>query len=125
VVVVAWICALFFALCGSALVASGVYEGGSAGVIGVGLGLAVCGGSIPFIRAARRMGTSLREEPVTEAERRTRRRKARAILRFYAGCVLSVVLLPAPATVRVIAVVGVVLVVPLVLIGEFDNAKRQ
>lgn len=121
----AWVCALFFALCGSGLVVAGVYAGGSASTIGIGLGVIVACGSIPFLRAARRMNRKLREEPVTDAERRSRRRKVRAILGFYAACGLSAVLGPGPGSVRVIAVIAMVLVVPLVLISEFDHAKRQ
>jgi hypothetical protein len=126
VVVLAWICASFFALCGSALIVSGVLTGGISGlVIGVGLGIVVAAGSIPFVRAARRMNRALRNEPVAEAERSLRRHKVRAILGFYAVCALSEVLFPAPRAVRLIAVIATVLVVPLVLISAFDSAKRQ
>jgi hypothetical protein len=89
------------------------------------LGVVVAGGSIPFVRAARRINKVRREEAVTEAERRSRRRKVRAILGFYAACGLSAVLGPGPAAVRVIAVIAMVLVIPLALISEFDHAKRQ
>jgi len=125
VVVLAWVCALFFALCGFGLIVAGVYAGGGGLGVGVGLGVVVAGGSIPFVRAARRMNKVRREEPVTEAERRSGRRKVRAILGFYAACGLSAVLSPGPGIVRVISVIAMVLVVPLVLIREFDHAKRQ
>jgi hypothetical protein len=125
VVVLAWICALFFALCGSGLIVSGVYAGGSAGAVGIGLGVVVACGSIPFIRAARRMRKVLREEPVAKAERSSRRGKVRAIVGFYVACGLSALLLPGPGAVRVIEVIAIVLVVPVVLIGVFDTAKRR
>jgi hypothetical protein len=125
VVVLAWVCALFFALCGSALVVSGVLAGGISGLVGVGLGVVVTAGSIPFVRAARRMNNALQREPVAEAERSSRRHKVRAILGFYGACALSAVLFPAPGAVRVIAVIAAVLVVPLVLISAFDSPKRQ
>jgi multisubunit Na+/H+ antiporter MnhB subunit len=125
VVVLAWVCAVCLALCGSGLIVAGFYAGGGGLVLGVGLGVVVVGGSIPFVRAARRMNEARRDEPVTEAERRSRRRKVRAILGFYAACGLSAVLGPGWGTVRVIAVIAMVLVVPVALISEFDHVKRQ
>jgi len=104
---------------------SGVYTGGSAGALGIGLGVVVACGSIPFIRAARRMRKVLREEPVTNAERSSRRVKVRAIVGFYVACGLSALLLPGPGAVRAIEVIAIVLVVPVVLIGVFDTAKRR
>lgn len=123
-VVLAWICALFFALCGSGLIVAGVGAGGLGGlVVGVGLGAVVTCGSIPFVRAARRMGKARHGQWLTEAERISRRHKVRAILgSCVVGC-LSVALFPAPSAVRVIAVICTVLVGPLVLLSEFDNAK--
>jgi hypothetical protein len=67
------------------------------------------------------MDKILRGQPVAEGERRSRRSKVRAILGFYVACALSAALFPAPGAVRVIAVIATVLVVPLVLISEFDN----
>ena len=125
-VVLAWICALFFALCGSGLIVAGVLAGGISGLaVGVGLGVVVTGGSIPFVRAARRMGKALQTDPLTEAERSSRRHKVRAILGLYVVGGVSAALFPAAGAVRVIAVIATVLVVPLGLISAFDNAKRQ
>jgi len=125
VVVLAWICALFFALCGIGLVVAGFYAGGGGLVFGVAIGVFVAAGSIPFIRSARRMKKVLDSEPLDEDGRRSRRRTIQGILGFYALSCISALLLPLPGLVRVLIVIVTLLVAPLVLIGEVDKPKRR
>jgi hypothetical protein len=125
VVALAWVCALFLAVCGIGLVVAGFYAGVGGLVVGVVLGLFVGAGSVPFIRAARRMHRALEAEPLDNDVRRSRRQKIRAILGFSAVSCLLVLVLPAPGAVRVIGVVTVLLVVPVVLVVEFDATTRR
>jgi len=125
VVVLAWICAAFFALCGAGLVVSGFYASGAATAIAVLLGVVVASGSVPFIRSARRMRKTLKTAPLDDAARASRRHKIKSILGFYVVLIVSNLVLPVPGVLRGVMVISAVLVVPLVLIAEFDSVKRR
>jgi hypothetical protein len=119
----AWIGAAVLGLSGIGLVVAGVY--GGAAWFGVILGLVVASGSIPFIRAARRMRETQETSPLDSDGRQARSRKVRAIIGFYAVAALSSLFMPLPDGIRVIGFVTCLLVAPLVLISEFDVTKRQ
>jgi hypothetical protein len=71
------------------------------------------------------MRRSLEAEPLDEEQRKSRRRKIRTIVAFYAVAALSALALPMPGAVRVIVVLISVLVVPIILVSEFDVVKRR
>ena len=124
-VVLAWICALLFALCGAGLVVAGLSTSGGALVVLVILGVVVGCGSVPFVRSARRMRKALKAEPLDDTARSSRRHKTWAILSYCAVSAASALFLPLPGVVRAVGVITSVLVAPLLLMSEFDKPKRR
>jgi hypothetical protein len=126
VVFFALVAALFAAL-GLGLTAMAVAMATSdlGGLVVVGIGLFVCYGGYLFGRAAVRTRRELRLHPPTPEERLSRRRNIRHTVIFVAVMGLGNLALPLPMGVRVISAVGPLLILPLVLVVDFEPPKKR
>jgi hypothetical protein len=123
-----WLVALLLAACGLGLlgVGAGMMAEGSigAGLLGAACGMLVTYGSYLFGRAAMRMRTQLRMDPLDPVERRARRANVWQVLSFAAAIVIGDLLVPGPTGVRVVAVICALFVVPLILVVDFEPPKK-
>jgi hypothetical protein len=126
VILFALVAALFAAL-GLGLTAMGVAMATSdlGGLVAVGIGLFVSYGGYLFGRAAVRTHRELRVHPLSPGERLSRRRNIRHYLIFVAVMGLGNLALPLPMGVRVISAVGPFLILPLVLVVDFEPPKKR
>src|SRR5689334_25347533 len=121
--------ALALGACGLGLVGLGV-DLAVEGSIGAGLLSGACGaltlyGSYLFGRAAFRTRALRRAAPLAPDEVRAHRAIVRYYLGFAAATVIGNFLLPVPLGLRVVASIGAILVVPLLLVYEFEPRKRR
>ena len=127
VVVLFAIFGALLASCGVGLVAVGtgmLVEGNAAGVVGVLCGLPACYGGYLFWRAAVRIRRDLHEHPLNWQQQRSRRGKIRFLLGYTVVSIVGSLTLPVPGLVRVLMVVAALVVVPVILAGQFEPAKR-
>ena len=114
--------------CGVGLVGLGIgmlAEGQGAGVVGIVCGLPVCYGAYLFGRAAFRTRRDLQAHPLKPEQRRSRRARVRFVLVYTVSLIVGAVALPGPTPFRVLMAAFAVLVVPVILAGEFEPPKRH
>jgi high-affinity Fe2+/Pb2+ permease len=95
------------------------------GIFGLAVGILVGYGTYLFARAAWRTGREIRRHPLTSPERARRRKRVWSIIGSGIVLVLNSLLMPMPATARVIGVVVALIVLPVVLAVEFEPSKRK
>jgi hypothetical protein len=119
--------AAFFAALGLGFTVIGISLATSdlAGLVVVGIGLFVSYGGYLFGRAAVRTHRELRVHPPSPEERLSRRRNIRHTLIFVALMGLGNLALPLPMGVRVISAVGPFLLLPLVLVVDYEPSKKR
>jgi hypothetical protein len=119
--------AALFAVLGLGLTAIGISLATSdlEGLLAVGIGLFVSYGGYLFGRAAVRTHRELRVHPPSPEERLSRRRNIRHTLIFVALMGLGNLALPLPMGVRVISAVGPFLLLPLVLVVDYEPPKKR
>jgi hypothetical protein len=113
---------LGFATWGVVLIAEG-HAG--VGLVGVILGLPPSYGAYLFGRAAVRVRRDLREHPPSEQQESYRRRKVHYYVGYTAAVVIGAVVLPVPAILRVLMVVGALLALPPMLAWEFEPSRKR
>ncbi len=96
-----------------------------AGAIGAACGLLVSYGGYLFARAAARTRTQLRAHPLTTPERRARRANVKHVLAYTAAVIAGDLVVPLPTGVRVVALIGALLGVPLILVVDLEPPKRR
>jgi len=127
-----------FALVAGCLAAAGLYIAGigvvdgfrsdwGPGILAIWIGAFVTYGAYLFGRAAWRTRRASATHPATAAEKTARHRIVRGLVQFALAQAVFLLGLPlaVPTFVRVISVVGAFLVIPLVLVREFEPAKRR
>jgi hypothetical protein len=119
--------AAFFAALGLGLTAMGIAMATSdlGGLVVVGIGLFVSYGGYLFGRAGVRTHRELRVHPPSPDERLSRRRAVRNTFIFVALMGLGNLALPLPMGVRVISAVGPFLLLPLVLVVDYEPPRKR
>jgi hypothetical protein len=115
-------CALILIGVGAGLLVEG--EFGAAAFLSA-CGAFVSYGGYLFARAAIRTRRHLRAHPLSEPQLRARRANVKHVLAYTAAVIVGYLVLPAPTGVRVVAVIGAVLVVPLILVVDVEPPKER